>query len=85
MPDRRQALDLLMLWREAHRQYEAHAAGIEERIVWREEMDRLRLEYLDAVDAAPKASMPQPPSIPEAPRSNEAGTVGERLLGRSQA
>jgi hypothetical protein len=63
MPYRTKAFDLLALWREAEREYEA-APEMDQRIALGQEMERLRSEYEATILAAREAALPEPPPFP---------------------
>jgi hypothetical protein len=64
MPYRTRAAAVLERWREIERRYR-DANSFDERVVLREEMERLRKAYQSVVREAQKTSSPQPPPFPD--------------------
>ena len=73
MPYRVRAAAILDDWHEAEHAYDT-AAGISERIAWREEMRHMDALYVTVVDAARASHSPQPPAFP--PSELEPGDPG---------
>ena len=73
VPYRIRAAAILDEWHEAERAYDT-AAGISERIAWREEMRHMDALYVGVVDAARASHSPLPPAFP--PSEREPGDPG---------